>query len=152
MQICVGYERNYHVIKLGKRVYLRKLVGWMWLGKASERTAATFIHKGGYLPVQCCGSTEGCRWADCTVVTSNVTLEPAVCLSFVWLPLVVSLQTGNFPKMSRCSLSVTCTICMPFIDPIGRPFAGILILRYNTIYYILILWYNIHLLYFDILI
>jgi hypothetical protein len=137
----VRYERNYHVIKLGKRLYLRKIVGWMRLGKASERTAATFVHKGGHLSLQCCGSTEGCGWAECAVVTSNVTLEPTVCLLFIRLPLVVSLQIWNFPKTSRCSPSATCTICiMPFIDPNGRPFAGILIF-----------WYNTNLLYFNIL-
>jgi hypothetical protein len=64
----------------------------MSLAKASERTAATFVRKGGYHSLQCCGSTEGCRSAECAVVTSNVTLEPTACLSFIWLPLVVSPQ------------------------------------------------------------
>jgi len=73
-------------------------------------------------------------------VTSNVTLEPNVCLSFICLPLVVILQMRNFPKTSRCNPSVTRTICiMSFIDPIGRPFVGILIFWYN-IY--LLRWVN----------
>jgi hypothetical protein len=133
-----------------------------------DKVRKTFVltFKSSPVPNDSCRSTEGCRWEKCAVVTSNVTLGRTVCLSFIWLPLVASLQIWNFPKTSRCSPSVTCTIgIMSSIGPIGRPFAGILIFWYNRtylyvlqyfdiiyIYYTLIFWYNILLLYFNILI
>jgi hypothetical protein len=47
-------------------------------------------------------------WLSCDgfvycVMTSNITFGPTVCLSFIWLPSLVSLKMWNFSKWTWCS-------------------------------------------------